>query len=318
MLRFCRLTQKASGTARGFQLPLAFFADFIFLSSLIKTQKSAQAESNNNHSDKHNAPNKTAMLNDYIDCSTMTLVPMGSSFNSPPSPFMVSAASSSAGSISSSGSSVSDSSSNTAPLSKNKKKCKKPDKTKTPLPLDFEPNPEVTVLCGRSRDCYEWEGNRRFRIICNSFLQDYLDASGKLEKSKIVTAAMKKIRNGHKMGVFVTYENGRYYEVSQRTSREKVGGFFRDSLPEEYRSSAKAKLARKKADTATCTVPTNMESTLFQYNAQDVTPIDVNMNTNKQPDDVDFPGLSEIHFDTSDDGKCSFLGATSFFDVECV
>ena len=58
---------------------------------------------------------------------------------------------------------------------------------------------------------------------------------------------MKILRQNTPVGAFVTFENGRYYEVSERTAREKVGGFFRDSLPAEYKSSAKAKLARKKA-----------------------------------------------------------------------
>ena len=129
-----------------------------------------------------------------------------------------------------------------------KKKSKTPSKAKTPLPLDFQPT-EYTVLCGRSRDCFESIGNRNFRVLCNIFLQDYLDAPGKLEKSRIVTKIMKTIHQASPVGSFVSFENGRYYEVSQRTAREKVGAFFRDSLHTVYRSSAKAKLARKRAET---------------------------------------------------------------------
>lgn len=179
------------------------------------------------------------MITNFIDCTKMFI--NANDLSSVP-------AMANCSSISvSSGSSVSDSSHTSgAPLQK--RKSKGPDKTKTPLPLDFEPQ-SYTVLCGRSRECYEWMGNRRFRVICNMYLQQYLDALGKLEKSRIVTTVMKAIRQGNKAGVFVTYESGRYYEVSQRTAREKVGGFFRDSLPAEYRSSAKAKLARKRAET---------------------------------------------------------------------
>jgi hypothetical protein len=115
------------------------------------------------------------------------------------------------------------------------------------LTLAFLCFPFSELVQGRSRDCYESVGNRRLRLVCNSFLQQYLDAPGKLEKSRIVTQVMKIIRQNAPVGAFVTFENGRYYEVSERTAREKVGGFFRDSLPAEYRSSAKAKLARKKA-----------------------------------------------------------------------
>jgi hypothetical protein len=180
------------------------------------------------------------MFSTFIDCSNMLSQKTTNDYNSMPG-----------GASVSSGSSVSDSSQST---NSRKKKSKTPDKTKTALPLDFEPA-SYTVLCGRSRECYEWVGNRRFRTICNMYLQQYLDTQSKLEKSRIVTAVMKAIREGKKSGVFCTFENGRYYEVSQRTAREKVGGFFRDSLPAEYKSSAKAKLAKKRMETTTVAFP---------------------------------------------------------------
>ena len=153
---------------------------------------------------------------------------------------------------SSSSSSVSSSSSSylsthVAVSDKKKKKSRTPSKVKTPLPLDFVPS-EYTVLCGRNRECFESVGNQRFRVMCQAYLQDYLDAPGKLEKSSIVTKIMRTIRQQSPVGAFVSYENGRYYEVSQRTAREKVGAFFRDSLHTVYRSSSKAKLARKRAE----------------------------------------------------------------------
>ena len=39
-----------------------------------------------------------------------------------------------------------------------------------------------------------------------------------------------------------------FYRVSARTAREKVGSYFRDSLHDVYRSSSKAKLARKRSE----------------------------------------------------------------------
>lgn len=148
----------------------------------------------------------------------------------------------------SSSSSVSSSGSSTGPVTVlKKKKSRSPSKVKTPLPLDFVPS-AYTVLCGRNRECFESVGNQRFRVMCNAYMQDYLGATGKLEKSRIVTKIMRTIRQYSPVGGFVSYENGRYFEVSQRTAREKVGSFFRDSLHTVYRSSSKAKLARKRAE----------------------------------------------------------------------
>ena len=147
----------------------------------------------------------------------------------------------------SSSSSVSSSGSSTGPATALKKKSRTPSKVKTPLPLDFVPS-EYTVLCGRNRECFESVGNQRFRVMCDAYMQDYLGATGKLEKSRIVTKIMRTIRQCSPVGAFVSYENGRYFEVSQRTAREKVGAFFRDSLHTVYRSSSKAKLARKRAE----------------------------------------------------------------------
>jgi len=161
-----------------------------------------------------------------------------------------------------------------------KKKSKAPCKAKTPLPVDFQPT-EYTVMCGRSRECFESVGNRRFRVLCNMHLQGYLDAPGKLEKSRIVTKIMNTIRQSSPVGAFVAYENGRYYEVSQRTAREKVGAFFRDSLHTVYRSSAKAKLARKREeDTFEDIEPIAMTHTTTMNNQNQNFHINMNNNTN--------------------------------------
>jgi hypothetical protein len=125
----------------------------------------------------------------------------------------------SGGSSSSSSVTSSESSAGSSPKRKTKSR---PSKVKTPLPLDFQPS-ENTVLCGRSRECFESAGNRRFRVLCNSYMQEYLDAPGKVEKSRIVTKIMRTIRQLCPVGAFVSFEGGRWYEVSQRTAREKVG-----------------------------------------------------------------------------------------------
>jgi len=148
---------------------------------------------------------------------------------------------------------------------------------KKELAPDFEPTPN-SVICGRGKECFDSEGvsktfdlfvlsrilvlfifyltillilfysqNKRFREIINSYLDEYTAASGKSEKSRIVTRAMNIIREKSPGGSFVKKEKGIWYEVSLRYAREKVGAWFRDCLSHRYKSSSKAKHAKKMA-----------------------------------------------------------------------
>ena len=121
------------------------------------------------------------------------------------------------------------------------------DHKKTELPSDFQPNC-YSVICGRGGACFNSIGNRRFRVIVTMFLQQYSAANTKLAKSKIVTQIIGMIQSAG--GGFVKYEKGRWYEVSDGMAREKVGALFRDCLHTQYRSAAKSKLARRKAQQA--------------------------------------------------------------------
>jgi hypothetical protein len=130
--------------------------------------------------------------------------------------------------------------------SKEKKVPKSVNKAKKLLPPDFQPS-NYSIICGNKRKYFNSVGNRRFRILVKMYIQQYLDAPGKLEKSFIVTKVMNIIREAQPVGAFVSLEkDGRWYEVSERTAREKVGSFFRDCLPSEYNSSAKNKIAARK------------------------------------------------------------------------
>lgn len=115
---------------------------------------------------------------------------------------------------------------------------------KRKLPDDFEPS-ESSVICGRGKECFDSEGNKRFRVIITKFLKEYTETVGKSDKSKIVTKAMGIIRERSPQGAFVKKEKGQWYEVSPRYAREKVGAWFRDSLSNHYKSSSKAKHAKK-------------------------------------------------------------------------
>jgi hypothetical protein len=52
-------------------------------------------------------------------------------------------------------------------------------------------------------------------------------------------------------------EKGRYFEVGERTARERIGAMFRDSLSTKYKSSAKNKEAARMIKKASTTSQDN-------------------------------------------------------------
>ena len=162
------------------------------------------------------------------------------------------------------------SSSNTALLLKNTFGSKKAKKL---LPADYEPNCH-TVLVGRSRDCQDHPGNQRLRVIVRAHLKEYNQATDKIGKTAIVSKVIDAIRAGNPMGHFVKKEQGRYYEVGERTARERIGAMFRDNLHSKYKSSARAKVTarRESASSSAPAMPitTDSNDTKRRHSAPDV------------------------------------------------
>mmetsp|Transcript_91531 Transcript_91531/g.137052 ORF Transcript_91531/g.137052 Transcript_91531/m.137052 type:complete len:310 (-) Transcript_91531:38-967(-) len=126
-----------------------------------------------------------------------------------------------------------------APLTRPKNSAK--------LPPDFAPG-RYTVLCGRGKVCSASPGNKNLRSLVNAYLTPYSQAKNKIEKSTIVSAIVNAVRKEAPVGAFVKQDkNGSWWEVEDSFAREKIGCIFRDILHTQYRSSTKAKFARKKA-----------------------------------------------------------------------
>jgi hypothetical protein len=118
---------------------------------------------------------------------------------------------------------------------------------KTKLPSDFVPGTH-TVICGRGKSCSKSPGNKHLRSLVNSHLTPYSMAKNKAEKSIIVSAIVDRVREDSPVGAFIKQEDdGEWWEVDDSFAREKIGCIFRDILHTKYRSSTKAKQARKKS-----------------------------------------------------------------------
>ena len=87
---------------------------------------------------------------------------------------------------------------------------------KAPLDFDFVPN-NYCVLCGKGKECYNYVGNRRFRVIVNIFLERYSEALNKSQKSQIVSNVVDVVRDSG--GAFLKLENGVWWEIGDTLAR---------------------------------------------------------------------------------------------------
>lgn len=123
---------------------------------------------------------------------------------------------------------------------------KKNNSKKTRMPTKYKPD-ENAVICGRGKVCTSNPGNQKLRVLILEHLDSYGKASNKVEKTEIVSAIMDSIKRGcPDSPAFLKKEGDTWWEVDDAFAREKIGCIFRDALFTKYRSSTKAKLARRK------------------------------------------------------------------------
>jgi hypothetical protein len=111
------------------------------------------------------------------------------------------------------------------------------------LGVDFQPS-EYSVICGRGKTSYDHTGNHRLRVLAGMFVENYSLTGCNKHKSAMASHIVTMTRE--KGGSFCKYEQGAWFEVGDHFAREKVSAMFRDMLHTQYRSSAKAKTARRR------------------------------------------------------------------------
>jgi hypothetical protein len=85
------------------------------------------------------------------------------------------------------------------------------------------------VLCGRTRNCNNHVGNKRFRKMVQDSLQEYAGASNRADKTSIINAIINKVRQNSGNGGFVKKEpmSGLYFDLTDaeavRTSVQICG-----------------------------------------------------------------------------------------------
>ena len=80
----------------------------------------------------------------------------------------------------------------------------------TELPQDFVPTP-YTVHIGRGKMCSDATGNRRLKVIVDSFLGEYKKASNKMEKSSgllITKVAISSVGSSSSIIIIIMISGG--------------------------------------------------------------------------------------------------------------
>ncbi|CAB9502991.1 Nitrilase family, member 2 [Seminavis robusta] len=119
------------------------------------------------------------------------------------------------------------------------------------MPHGFEPT-EWSVICGRGRDCYDHAGNRRLRVMVEENLDKYQETKNKFQKTLIVTSIIDTVREAcNNGGAFVRKDTkkGRWFEIGDEASREKIGQMLREALIRKCPQKLEAKKRKRREKT---------------------------------------------------------------------
>ncbi|CAJ1966119.1 unnamed protein product [Cylindrotheca closterium] len=116
------------------------------------------------------------------------------------------------------------------------------------LPEKFVPG-KWDVICQRGKECYDHVGNRRFRMIIDGHLGTYMEVLSRRQKTRIVSTIVKNIRVAAEEsgGGFVRKDllTRRWYKVSDKLAREKVGQALRDAIKTKKSAGSQSKAAKR-------------------------------------------------------------------------
>jgi len=109
------------------------------------------------------------------------------------------------------------------------------------------------VIIGRGKKCYHHKGNAKLRHLVSTQLTAYSCSVTKSEKSGILCAIVKSIRNDPDgSGGFMKQDvkTQLYYDIGDIMAKEKISQTFRDCLQDTYKSSVMYKKKRRQEQNA--------------------------------------------------------------------
>lgn len=112
---------------------------------------------------------------------------------------------------------------------RNKPKNNSDNNLRMMLPMDFTPSAK-DILCGRGNVFSNHEGNQYFGRIIRSSIREYVNASNRPEKIRVVDNIHQKIRASGARFCKVDNENKRWYELNDVQAHQKIGHAIRDTI----------------------------------------------------------------------------------------
>jgi hypothetical protein len=127
-----------------------------------------------------------------------------------------------------------------------------PPKTARVLPAGYKPD-RCTVVVGKGNLAAQALGNSALRDLVQSHVKAYSMAKNKRSKTKIVGDILEEVKewNTDRVG-FVKYYQGRWYESSDPGACDIITARFRDALSDQYLSSSRHKVAKRRNHKAFC------------------------------------------------------------------
>jgi hypothetical protein len=110
-----------------------------------------------------------------------------------------------------------------------------------------------TVIIGKGRLPAQAIGNRRLRVLVQNQVEGYSNAKFKRDKTSIISNILDAVQEQCPEGAFVQFDGRSWWEISDSKAREKIAATFRDCLHDQYKSSTKSKVAKRRARKAAST-----------------------------------------------------------------
>ena len=113
-----------------------------------------------------------------------------------------------------------------------------------------EPGP-YDIICGRNCDAQKWIGNRRFRVTIMIFLEQYLAAKTRDDKSLVIKSVIALLQDCGGVGArFIKKVGATYIPIEEKQIREKIGHAFRDMISLSQKATQKREATSLQAERA--------------------------------------------------------------------
>jgi hypothetical protein len=116
-------------------------------------------------------------------------------------------------------------------------------------------NDNNIVVCGRGKGAYNRPGNQRFRRLIRTYLPSYLQATSKLQKSRILQEIFDATTASDLVFVKPQSPTGGWLSISDKERRDKIGHAMREAVAEQQRRTTTTTTTNARTDCGKRTTP---------------------------------------------------------------